>query len=164
VPLAACPAGGLVDVITTLVPDQNTFSSAALGGIEVDVGYPASVSMPGSGILPVNDPTDPATLIVLLSTTPMNDDLYDGLVSFFDSDSPTAPPRALETLLTFNQTANVILSQPLALERARFTCTPGAALSATNFTCMVSSEEDRLGRVIPTDQRPACSIELSAPE
>ena len=114
--------------------------------------------MPGSGNLPVNDPTDPATLIVLLlSTTPMNDNLYDGLVTFFDSDSPTAPPLALETLLTFNQTANVILSQALPFERARFSCTPGAALSATNFTCTVSSEEDRLGRVIPTNQRPACS-------
>ena len=149
-------------MITTLVPDQNTFSSAALGGIEVDVGYPSSVSMPGSGLLPVNDPTDPATLIALLSTTPMNDNLYDGLVSFFDSD--TAPPRTLETLLTLNQTANVILSQSLPFERARFSCTAGVALSATDFTCTVSSEEDRLGRVIPTDQRPACSIELSAPE
>jgi len=161
VPLAACPAGGQVDVITTLVPDQNTFSSAALGGIEVDVGYPAAVSMPGSGILPVNDPTDPATLIVLLSTTPMNDNLYDALVTFFDSD--TAAPLALETLLTFNQTANVILSQPLPFERARFSCTPGTALSAASFTCTVSGEEDRLGRVIPTDQRPACVLTLGTP-
>ena len=148
-------------MITTLVPDQNTFSSAALGGIEVDISYPATVSMPGSGILPVGDPTDPATLIALLSTTPMNDDLYDGLVTFFDSD--TAAPLTLETLLTFNQTANVILSQALPFERARFSCTPGTALSAASFTCTVSSEEDRLGRVIPTDQRPPCVLTLGVP-
>src|SRR5262249_59505421 len=142
-------------------PDNTPSASAARGGIEADVGSPGAVSTPGAGTLPVNDPPAPATLIVLLSTTPMNDNLYDALVTFFDSD--TAAPLALDTLLTFNQTANVILSQPLPFERARFSCTPGTALSAASFTCTVSGEEDRLGRVIPTDQRPACVLTLGTP-
>ena len=99
--LTSCPSGGLVDVITTLVPDINTFSSGQVGGIEVDVGYPASVSMPGSQFLPVNDPSDPATLIVLLSRTPRGINLYDGLVTFFDVDS--AAPFVLRTVLTLAQ-------------------------------------------------------------
>src|SRR5262249_29174607 len=85
--LTSCPAGGQVEVITILVPDVNTFSSGQVGGIEVDVGYPASVSMPGTQFLPVNDPTDPATLIALLSATPGEINLYDGLQTFFDVDA-----------------------------------------------------------------------------
>ena len=96
--LTSCPSGGLVDVITTLVPDINTFSSGQVGGIEVDVGYPASVSMPGSQFLPVNDPSDPATLIVLLSRTPPGINLYDGLVDLLRRD--TASPFVLRTVLT----------------------------------------------------------------
>ena len=90
-----------MDVVTTLVPDINTFSSGQVGGIEVDVGYPASVSMPGTQFLPVNDPADPATLIVLLSRTAGQINLYDGLVTFFDVDS--APPFVLRTVLTLAQ-------------------------------------------------------------
>ena len=136
--LTSCPSGGLVDVITTLVPDINTFSSGQVGGIEVDVGYPASVSMPGSQFLPVNDPSDPATLIVLLSRTPPGINLYDGLQTFFDND--TASPSVLRTVLTLNLTSNLIFNQPVPFERARFTCTPGAALSSTSFTCTIPQE------------------------
>src|SRR5262245_22510609 len=85
--ITSCPSGGQVDVISTLVPDVNTFSSGQVNGIEVDVGYPASVSMPGTQFLPVNDPSDPATLIALLQSTPGAINLYDGLVTFFDVDS-----------------------------------------------------------------------------
>src|SRR5262245_11055222 len=85
--ITSCPPGGQVDVISTLVPDVDTFSSGQVAGIEVDVGYPASVSMPGTQFLPVNDPSDPATLIALLQSTPGAINLYDGLVTFFDVDS-----------------------------------------------------------------------------
>jgi hypothetical protein len=157
----ACPAGGQVDVITTLVPNINTFSSNLVQGLEVDVAYPSAVSMPGTGFLPVNDPTDPATLIVLLSDTPPGVNLYDGLTTFFDAD--TAAPTTLRTLLTLNQTANLIFSQAVPFQRARFTCTPGAALAASSFVCTVPSEADLQGRTIPPEQRPDCTLTLAAP-
>jgi hypothetical protein len=148
-------------VITTLVPNINTFSSNLVQGIEVDVAYPSAVSMPGTGFLPVNDPTDPTTLIVLLSDTPPGVNLYDGLTTFFDAD--TAAPTTLRTLLTLNQTANLIFSQAVPFERARFTCTPGAALAANSFVCTVADEADLQGHEIPLNQRPDCSLILAVP-
>jgi hypothetical protein len=159
--LSACPAGGQVDVITTLVPDVDTFSSGQVGGIEVDVGYPASVSMPGTQFLPVNDPNDPATLIVLLSRTPPGINLYDGIQTFFDADS--AAPFTLRTVLTLNLTSNLIFNQTVPFERARFTCTPGAALSATSFPCTIPQEVNSIGGTVPVGARPPCVITLAAP-
>jgi len=159
--LASCPAGGQVDVVTTLVPDIDTFSSGQVGGIEVDVGYPASVSMPGSQFLPVNDPADPATLIALLSATPGQINLYDGLQTFFDAD--TAAPLTLRTVLTLNLTSNLIFNQTVAFERARFTCTPGDALSVNDFTCTVPQEVNAIGGTVPPGARPPCELTLAAP-
>jgi hypothetical protein len=159
--LSACPAGGQVDVITTLVPDIDTFSSGQVGGIEVDVGYPASVSMPGTQFLPVNDPTDPATLIALLSATPGQINLYDGLQTFFDADSAT--PFTLRTVLTLNLTSNLIFNQTVPFERARFTCTPGAALSSTSFSCTIPQEVNAIGGSVPPAARPLCVLRLATP-
>jgi hypothetical protein len=159
--LSACPAGGQVDVITTLVPDIDTFSSGQVGGIEVDVGYPASVSMPGTQFLPVNDPADPATLIVLLSATPGQINLYDGLQTFFDADS--AAPLTLRTVLTLNLTSNLIFNQTVPFERTRFTCTPGDALSVAAFTCTIPQEVNAIGGTVPPGARPPCVLTLAAP-
>ena len=159
--ITSCAAGGQVDVIATLIPDIDTFSSGTVGGMEVDIGYPATVTMPGTGQLPVNDPSDPTTLIALLSATPGQINLYDGLTNFFDSD--TAQPFVLRTLLTFNLTANVIFNQPVPFERARFTCTAGSALSVANFTCTVPQEVNSIGGVVPPEQRPPCVLTLAAP-
>jgi hypothetical protein len=159
--LSACPAGGQVDVITTLVPDINTFSSGQVGGIEVDVGYPASVSMPGTQFLPVNDPTDPATLIALLSATPGQINLYDGLQTFFDADS--AAPFTLRTVLTLNLTSNLIFNQTVPFERARFTCTPGDGLSVNDFTCTIPQEVNAIGGTVPLGASPPCVLTLAAP-
>jgi hypothetical protein len=159
--LASCPAGGQVDVVTTLVPDIDTFSSGQVGGIEVDVGYPASVSMPGSQFLPVNDPADPATLIALLSATPGQINLYDGLQTFFDAD--TAAPLTLRTVLTLNLTSNLIFNQTVPFERARFACTPGVGLSVNDFTCTVPQEVNAIGGTVPPGARPPCVLTLAAP-
>lgn len=148
-------------MIATLIPDINTFSSGTVGGMEVDIGYPATVSMPGTGQLPVNDPSDPTTLIALLSATSGQINLYDGLTNFFDND--TAQPFALRTLLTFNLTANVIFNQAVPFERARFTCTAGSALSVAAFTCTVPQEVNSIGGVVPSEQRPPCVLRLAAP-
>jgi len=159
--ITSCPAGGAVDVVMTLVPNVNTFSSGLVGGIEVDLGYPATVSMPGTQFLPVNDPSDPATLIALLSSTPPGVNLYDGLVTFFDADAAT--PRTLRTVLTLNQTANLIFNESIPFERARFSCTPGTAVAAGNFTCTVPQEVNALGGAVPPEARPPCVVMLAAP-
>src|SRR5262249_54946895 len=118
--------------------------------------------------LPVNDPSDPATLIVLLSMTPGQNNLYDGTQTLFDAD--TAAPFALKAALTFNAAnppsdpgANVIFNQVVPFERARFTCTAGTALSATAFSCTVTQEVNALGANVPVEQRPACVLTLAAP-
>src|SRR5262249_33768693 len=95
------------------------------------------------------------------SNPPDGIDLYDSLITFFDADS--APPLTLKTLLTLNQTANLFFNQVVPFERARFTCTAGSALTAANFTCTVSSENDSIGRAIAANQRPACQLVLSNP-
>ena len=164
--LSSCPDGGQIDVITTLVPNIDTFSSGPVGGIEVDVAYPSSVSMPGSGFLPVNDPTDPTTLIVLLSQDPAGVDLYNGLQTLFDAD--TTAPFSLRTVLTLNLDTtdpahNLIFNQTVPFERARFTCTPGSAISAGDFTCTVPQEVNALGGAVPVEQRPPCQLMLAAP-
>jgi len=148
-------------VITTLVPGLNTFNSTVVLGLQVELTYPGTVSMPGTQFLPVNDPADPATLIALLNADPNGINLYDGSQTFFDAD--TTSPFKLKTLLTLNPTANLIFNQTISFERARFTCTPGNALSVSSFPCVVSSEVDVTSRPIPADQRPACSVTLSAP-
>jgi hypothetical protein len=156
-----CPAGGTVDVAMILVPTPTTFNSTVIEGIQVELTYPGTVSMPGTHFLPVNDPADPTTLIVLLSADPNGINLYDGSQTFFDAD--TSSPLKLKTLLTLNPTANLIFNQVVPFERARFTCTPGAALSAASLPCVVTSEVDVTSRPIPPDQRPACNVTLSAP-
>src|SRR5262249_32543039 len=67
---AICPPGGKIDVVATLVPDQNTFNSAPVAGIELDITYPNTVTMPGTGFIPVNDPSLPTTLVALLTSVP----------------------------------------------------------------------------------------------
>jgi hypothetical protein len=117
--------------------------------------------MPGSQFLPVNDPADPATLIALLSATPGQINLYDGLQTFFDAD--TAAPLTLRTVLTLNLTSNLIFNQTVPFERARFTCTPGAALSVNDFTCTVPQEVNAIGGTVPPGARPPCVLTLAAP-
>src|SRR5262249_21302141 len=60
-------------------------------------------------------------------------------------------------------TANLIFNQVVPFERARFTCTPGAALTAESFGRTIFSENDSIGRSIPPNQRPACPLTLTPP-
>lgn len=149
-------------MILTLVPNANTFHAITIGGLEVDLVYPTAIAMPGSGFLPVNDPTDPATRVALLSfAPPPGINLYDGLQTFFDVD--TSLPHTLRTVLSLNVTANLIFSQPLTFERVLFDCTAGTPLGVENFTCTLPTEIDAIGRAIPLEQRPDCSMVLAAP-
>src|SRR5262249_35272300 len=101
-----CPDAATVDVAMILVPTPTTFNSTVIEGIQVELTYPTTVSMPGSQFLPVNDPDDPATLIVLLSRDPNGINLYDGSQTFYDDDAGS--PLVLKTLLTLNPSANLI--------------------------------------------------------
>jgi hypothetical protein len=101
--------------------------------------------------------------------TPGQNNLYDGSQTLFDAD--TAAPFILKAALTFNPPlppgdptgANVVFNEVVPFERARFTCTPGTAVSAANFTCTIVQEVNLLGGNVPPEQRPACALTLAAP-
>ena len=151
-----------MDVVTTLVPDINTFSSGQVGGIEVDVGYPASVSMPGSQFLPINDPADPATLIALLSATPGQINLYDGLQTFFDAD--TAAPLdaahgadAQPHVEPHLQPDRAVRARTVHLYAGR------RALGERLSPATVPQEVNAIGGTVPSGARPPCVLTLAAP-
>jgi hypothetical protein len=162
-----CPASGTIDLNVTLVPTVHTFTSNLVQGVEVDVGYPAAISIPGTGFLDVGDPADPATRVVLLSTDPHGVNLYDGLITFYDVD--TAPqmladhqvvPPTLATLLTLNQSAKLIFQAKVPFERIRFDCPAGTQLTEGEFTCTVTDLVDLQGRNLTSDQFPECALGL----
>ena len=150
-----CGADGTLDVTVTLVPDQNTFTSNIIQGIKLGIPYPASFSVPGTGLL---DPADPATAVSLLTTDPNGINLADGQASFFDSDS--TPPFKISTLLTLNPTANLILSQKVPFERIHFGCPAGTLITEADFPCTIDSLVDLIARSIPREQYPECVITL----
>jgi len=151
-----CGADGTLDVTVTLVPDQNTFSSNLIQGVKLGVAYPASFSVPGTGLL---DPSDPATAVSLLSTDPSGINLADGQITFFDRDD-IAPPFKISTLLTLNPTANLILSQKVPFERIHFSCSAGTLITEADFPCTIDSLVDLIARSIPSDQYPECVVTL----
>ena len=114
------------------------------------LAYPAGVSLPGSGVLPVNDPTDPATRELLLDVA-----LYNGLIIFFDTD------MMLVTTVAAPPGHPVTLNGPYGFEEARFDCSPGTAVAADGFACAVVDEADPLGGVIPPEERPSCQVTVS---
>jgi cysteine-rich repeat protein len=166
-----CPGSGTIDLNVTLVPTVQTFSSNLVQGVEVDVGYPAAISIPGTGFLDVGDPADPATRIVLLSTDPNGVNLYDGLVTFYDVDSAplerpdkngprVVSPDALVTLLTLNQSANLIFSAKVPFERIRFDCPAGTQVTEADFTCGVFNLTDLQGTLHLGEQLPECALAI----
>ncbi len=154
----SCPAGGTIDVSVTLVPNRDTFSSNLVGGMDVSICYTDPLSIPGSGILSVDDPNDPATRIVLLSSTPGGVNLYDGLVTFADID--TTSPTMLRTILALNPTANVIFSQPIPFERIRFDCPSGGQVTENDVPCRIATITDSLARPIQRESYPDCQVTL----
>ncbi len=147
-PTLDCPASALVDATVTLVPALDGSTHTPVGGATIELDYPANVSLPGMGQLPVNDPSDPATREVLLD---MN--LYSGFVIFFDTNA------ALRTSVAGSPFA---LVTPYPFERARFDCTSGTVLTRSAFTCAVTDESDTLGGGVSPALRPACVVTLAA--
>ena len=145
-----CPRSGILSATVTLVPAADGSTASPVAGFKVNLAYPAVVSLPGSGVLPVNDPTDPATRELLLDLS-----LYDGLVVFFDTDT------MLVTTVAAAAGRPVTLSGSYGFEEARFDCTPGAVVAPGAFTCAVVDESDPLGQVIPPNERPSCRVTVS---
>jgi cysteine-rich repeat protein len=146
----SCPPTGAVQATLSLVPAKDGSTAAEFAGIQVILGYPTGVGIPGSGALPVGDPTDPATRIVLL-----DQDLYTGLIVFKDSDT------ALVTTVATSSPVRMGVA-PLPFERVTFDCTSGARFTPSQFPCSVTDESGKLGNTIPAEQRPACAVALTA--
>ena len=131
----------------TLVPALDGSTHSPVGGAKVELDYPATVSLPGTGALPVNDPADPATREAMLDIN-----LYNGFVFFFDTDT------ALQTSVAGQPFS---LGAPYPFERARFDCATGATLVPSAFTCAVTDESDTLGGGVAPAARPACSVMIA---
>jgi hypothetical protein len=148
-----CPPSGTLDVTVTFSPNDQT-TQAPIAGIQISVQYPPAVSFPGSGFLPVGDPSDPATRIVLLGG---GTNLYDQtLVTFFGSGS------AIETLVTAGQAflKNGFDHVDLPFERITFDCPAGNQVTEADFPCTIDQLTNQLGSVIDPSQSPACEITL----
>jgi hypothetical protein len=143
-----CPASKLVDATATLVPALDGSTHSPVAGITVQLAYPTSVSLPGTGSLPINDPSDPTTREALLDLN-----LYNGFVIFVDTDT------ALRTSVAVSSPFS--LAVPYGFVRARFDCTAGALLDRGAFTCAVTDESDSLGGTIGPPARPACTVTLA---
>jgi hypothetical protein len=144
----SCPASKLVDATVTLVPALDGTTHSPVGGAKVELDYPATVSLPGTGALPVNDPTDPTTRESMLDFN-----LYNGFVFFFDTDT------ALQTSVAGQPFS---LGAPYPFERARFDCATGAMIVPSAFTCAVTDESDTLGGAVAPSARPACAVAIAA--
>jgi hypothetical protein len=148
-----CPPSGTLDVTVTLSPNDQT-TQAPIAGIQISVQYPPALSFPGSGFLPVGDPSDPATRIVLLGG---GTNLYDQtLVTFFGTGS------AIETLVTAGQAflKNGFDHVDLPFERITFDCPAGNQVTEADFPCTIDQLTNQLGSVIDPSQSPACKITL----
>jgi hypothetical protein len=153
-----CPGGSTIDVTMTFVSDSSTFSSGNVAGIDLQVAYPPSVSFPGSQDIPVDDPTDPATRIVLLGGPY---DLYDAgaLINFFDYDTSIRTAIAGGTLN--GNTGFLVFNFPeIPFERIRFDCPADAQLSAAQFPCTINQMVNQIGGNVPTDAQPVCKVTL----
>jgi cysteine-rich repeat protein len=146
-PKIACAPSGRIVLVATLVPkkDHSTFTDPK--GLTLSLGYPSGLSLPGTGSLAPDDPSDPAAHIVLLDP-----DLYNGLVVFNDSDT------ILKTAVAGTDTFS--LSNAFPFERVSFDCTAGELFSAGQFSCTVTDESDKLGGTISESRRPDCSAAL----
>jgi cysteine-rich repeat protein len=153
----SCPVGGTIDVTVTFVSDQDTFSSGNVAGIDLSVGYPPSLSFPGSQFLPLEDPSDPASRLILLGG-PYN--LYDGtLVTFFDYDT------SIRTVISGGQVAGnngfLILNFPeIPFERIRFDCISDVPLTRAAFPCTISKMVNQIGGDVPPGAQPECKVTL----
>lgn len=143
-----CPASGHLTATATLEPAKNGSTSTNVSGLTTELTYPSGLSIPGSGPLPVGDPTDPTTNPKLLDL-----DLYAGLVYFVDTDT------LLRTLVTISGT--IPLGTALPYEQAIFDCTPGDAFTAAALACHVTDAANNLGVTIDSSLWPDCGVVLT---
>jgi cysteine-rich repeat protein len=147
----ACSGSGQIQATLTLVPAKDGSTDSQFAGIQTTLGYPSGASIPGSGSLPVGDPENPATRIVLLAP-----DLYRGLIAFTDTDTALVTIAAASAVVQLG-------NAPLPFERVTFDCAAGATFTPSEFPCSVTDESGPLGNEIGPGQRPACIVRLAAP-
>jgi cysteine-rich repeat protein len=153
----SCPAGSTIDATVTFVTSSDTFSSGNVAGIDISIGYPPSVSFPGSQFLPLEDPSDPASRLILLGG-PYN--LYDGtVVTFFDYDT------SIRTVISGGQIAGnsgfLIFNFPeIPFERIRFDCVSGMPVTRAAFPCTITKMVNQIGGDIPPSAQPECKVTL----
>ena len=141
-PLATSPAGcDKVTAIVSLAYDPNEIPQ--LAGITIDVNYPASVSLPGSG-----------------SDSSVVDRVTDlsGAFGFFQVDDRDSGSDGVDDQLrTAYATTDTIA--PGEFEQIEFDCQPGTgAPTAADFSCVVAAASDGLG--FPAEGV-ACSVQLN---
>jgi hypothetical protein len=134
----------------TLETTPTTYSTQPVPGIDISIGYPSSVSFPGTQFFPLEDPSDPASRLILLGG-PFN--LYDmTLVTFFDYET------SIRTAITGgglppNGDGFIWFNVPeVPFERIRFDCPSDAELLASAFPCTINKIVNELGSdVAPPD-------------
>jgi cysteine-rich repeat protein len=154
----SCPVGGTIDATVTFVTGADTFNSGSVAGIDLSIGYPASVSFPGSQFLPVGDPSDPASRLILLGGSY---NLYDGtVVTFFDYDT------SIRTVISGGHISGnngfLVFNFPeIPFERIRFDCVSDAPLTRANFPCTIAKMVNQIGGDIPPSGQPECKVTLA---
>jgi hypothetical protein len=147
-----------MDVTVTLVTSSSTYSSANVAGIDLSVDYPAPVSFPGSQFLPLEDPTDPASRIVLLGGPY---DLYNSgaLITLFDYDTSIRTVVA-GGIYNGNNGFLVFNLPAIPFERIRFDCPPGTVIPGAGFKCVINGMINQVGGAISPDAQPDCKLTL----
>ena len=155
-----CPASGTMDVTVRFETSSSTFSSGNVAGIDISVDYPAPVSFPGSQFLPLEDPADPASRIVLLGGPY---DLYSvgALITLFDYDTYIRTVVSGGTLPSNGNNGFLIFNFPeIPFERIRFDCPAGTDIPGAGFKCIINGMINQVGGEISTDAQPDCKLTL----
>jgi len=148
----SCQAGGTIDVTLAFVGSASIYSGD-VGGFDFSIAYPTSVTFPGSGFLSVDDPSDPATRIVLLDSA---DNLYQNYaIIFFDYDTSIRTD-----LVTNGGVFKFPGNDSLPFERIRFDCAPGTPLRESDFACAVNMLATPIGGVVNPILFPPCKVTL----
>lgn len=124
-----------IDVTATLVYEPRI--TGEVYGMFVEVGYPTSVSLPGSG----------TASTVRSRFTNLLGSAYRLTGSDVDTNANGVDDQA-RALVTAQGSAGI---PSAAVERVRFDCTPGAAIAPTVFGCNLASLSDSSGLLFPPE-------------
>ncbi len=144
-----CGSSGFLDVTATLVYEPRIVGGVF--GMFLEVDYPASVGIPGSGTAS----TARARFSSLIGTN------YRFVASDLDSNADGRDDRG-RTLVTAN-TSEPIPSAPI--ERVRFDCPAGTVVTPPQFACRPVDMADSSGQLFPPPVAGliTCTLSFAAP-